>query len=310
METSILPELPVNWGWSNMLGIKLAMLFRYFACIAAAVALLFVPTPAASASSGTLNITSNTTLTEDHHGNIQILSVDNVTLDCAGHKVLGPGLGPDDGFSGGINIAQTNGVTVKDCVVSGFGSVNGIFSGGGSNLRLEGNTLVGNANHGIHVDAMVGGVVTGNVSRSNGAFGIVMTGSSQSSVANNSARNNNTDWAGIALLDSHDNVVVDNISIRNGIGFYLENAVDNALRSNTAHVNNTAGFLLRGASDNVLDSNKATGNLIGFEITNLSSFNTVTGNLGRGSRSFDAVDDGSGTGNVWMGNNFGKTTGI
>ncbi len=58
--------------------------------VAAVVALaLSVIAPPATASSGTLVITSDTTLTEDHHGNI-VIEADNVTLDCAGHTVQAP----------------------------------------------------------------------------------------------------------------------------------------------------------------------------------------------------------------------------
>lgn len=263
---------------------KLTGLFRYCAVVAASVALLFVATPAASASSGTLTITSNTTLTEDHYGNILIHSVDNVTLDCAGHTVFGPGV---TDFSGGIDIAFSSGVTVKGCVVSGFEFANGILAHHVPNLRLENNTLVGNCCHGAHIDTMEGGVVIGNTSRSNvGGIGIVLTRSTQSSITNNKVENNKN-WAGIALFDdSHDNVVVNNTAIRNGIGFVLDNVVDNALRSNTANLNDAAGFLLiRDASDNVLESNTANQNLNGFEIVEGSNSNMISSNVANGNAS-------------------------
>ena len=63
-----------------------------------ALALVAVVAPPATASSGTLVITSDTTLTEDHQGNI-VIEADNVTLDCAGHTVQGTGYAR---FSGAI----------------------------------------------------------------------------------------------------------------------------------------------------------------------------------------------------------------
>jgi hypothetical protein len=42
-------------------------------------------TSPAAASSGTLVIAADTTLTADHVGNI-VIAVDNVTLNCAGHR--------------------------------------------------------------------------------------------------------------------------------------------------------------------------------------------------------------------------------
>ena len=44
------------------------------------------------ASSGTMYIYADTTLSEDHHGNIEIMA-DDVTLDCGGHSVIGSGSG-------------------------------------------------------------------------------------------------------------------------------------------------------------------------------------------------------------------------
>jgi hypothetical protein len=51
--------------------------------VAALVVASLVSAGTASATSGTLVITSNTTLTEDHTGNI-VIGADGVTLDCAG----------------------------------------------------------------------------------------------------------------------------------------------------------------------------------------------------------------------------------
>ncbi len=48
-----------------------------------------LPIPA-HATTGTMIINSNTKLTEDHTGDI-IIAADDVTLNCKGHKVIGPG---------------------------------------------------------------------------------------------------------------------------------------------------------------------------------------------------------------------------
>lgn len=327
---------------------------RLTAAAAIALALTVIPS-SATATSGTLIITSNTTLTEDHQGNIHI-AADNVTLDCANHTVFGPGV---PGFSGGIDVAGgLTGVTVKRCNVTGFDDVNGVFGGGGaSNGRYEANTLYGNGNHGMHLDSGSGYVVVGNTSRDNGAIGIVLTGATQSRIAGNAVVSN-PNWAGIALFDgSHDNIVAGNIASRNALGILLENnSFDNELSDNTATSNGQGFALFQGAADNILESNTAnrndtgfaiadsSGNLIrsnvanrnathGFELirsnSNMltantansngaigflasegSSFNRFSRNLARGNGNVDAMDDGSGTGNVWTNNNFGTTSGI
>jgi parallel beta-helix repeat protein len=228
------------------------------------------------ASSGTLVLTSSTTLAENHHGNILINS-SNVTLDCGGYTVFGPG---EPGFNGGIEVAgNLSGVTVKHCSVTGF-AVNGIFGGGGaSDGRFEANNVCGNGNHGMHLDVGSGYVVLGNKSCANGGIGIVLTGATRSWIVHNTSEDNRN-WAGIGLLDgSHNNVLLNNTALRNSIGYVLDGATGNELRDNTAESSDTQGFvLIRGANDNVLESNTANQNLIGFEITLGSNSNRIDRN--------------------------------
>ena len=84
----------------------------------------------ASATSGTWTITTNTTLTEDHYGSI-VIGADNITLNCAGHHLYAPGAGA------GVRLDNRTGVTVKNCVASGFNT-------GFSIVNANGNKLVGN----------------------------------------------------------------------------------------------------------------------------------------------------------------------
>ncbi len=65
-----------------------------------------LPIPA-HATTGTLTINADTTLTEDHYGSI-IIGTDDITLDCGGHSVTGPGSG------NGILLIRRTGVTVKN----------------------------------------------------------------------------------------------------------------------------------------------------------------------------------------------------
>ena len=54
------------------------------------VAAMSLATVAHANTAGTLYVVTDTTLTADHDGNVVILA-DNVTLNCDGHKVNGPG---------------------------------------------------------------------------------------------------------------------------------------------------------------------------------------------------------------------------
>ena len=86
-----------------------------------AVLLLAVLAPSARAGTpGTMTITSDTTLTEDHYGSIEI-AADDITLDCAGYSVIGPS--PDPWPVDGVLVDHHSGVTIANCLASGF--VNG-----------------------------------------------------------------------------------------------------------------------------------------------------------------------------------------
>lgn len=210
-----------------------------FSTVVLGIALLpMLTTSPAYASSGTMVIMTDTTLTEDHQGNI-LLNANKVTLDCAGHTVSGPGA---LGFNGGIEVAGgLSGVTVRRCRVTGF-DVNGIFGGGGAtDGRFEANVSYSNGNHGIHLDVGSGYVVLGNTCRSNGALGIVLTGGSNSWIVKNTVEDNHN-WAGIALFDgSHDNLVLENTARRNGAGVVLDGATSNQLRFNNVSTNDNQG---------------------------------------------------------------------
>ena len=120
---------------------------------ALALGLVVLPTVVASATTGTMQITTDTTLTEDHNGQIQI-TADNVTLDCAGYKVIGPAAPSESDV--GIRVHFVSGVTVRNCDVSGFAV--GIILWGTDGSTIEGNTThdnvtgVGAAGIGFHGD--------------------------------------------------------------------------------------------------------------------------------------------------------------
>ncbi len=358
---------------------------------AAATALLLVPllgvSPAA-ATTGTWWLTQSTTLHADYYGNI-VIETDDVTLDCAGHTIHGPGA---TDMVAGVFIDGASGVTVKRCVITGFtapsfistsgihaadssavtisdntvtgnagqgivlernvggvvrgntaarNGANGIHTAYSNGVTVSGNTVTGNAEHGIHIYTTVGGRVVGNTSRSNGSpslggGGIVISASTKILVRGNTAIGN-TIAAGIALgIGTTASTVVGNTSDRNGQGFEVSDSnantltgnratgntyngfvlwygvTGNVLAQNTANKNHDGGFVLVGANANKLTLNTANGNVsYGFVVVEGASNNTISFNTAHRNAVLDAVEDGSsGTGNVWLRNCFGTTSGI
>jgi parallel beta-helix repeat protein len=253
---------------------------------------------ATAETSGTLVLTQSATLAADHYGNI-VIQADGVTLDCAGHTVYGPGL---ESHSGGIDIAFADDVTVTRCVVSGFVH-NGLFGHHGANLRLDGNTFVGNGNHGVHLDAVSDAAVVGNNLRGNGtvdpACGIVLTRSANAVVTNNTTYGN--PWAGIALFEGTTQAsVMSNIATRNGTGFIVQDSSANALTTNIAN-RNTDGFAVLHSSGSVLSGNTANLNTgKGFSLDRGSSASVVSGNTAI--RNQDGFNVRASNSNVLIGN--------
>jgi len=275
---------------------------KAFWALVTAVLLVVFNASLAIASSGTLYVTSNTTLTEDQYGNV-VVQGNNITLDCANHTVFGPGVA---GFNGGIEVDFGTGITVKRCKVTGFDNVNGIYAVGTSNSRYSGNVIIGNGANGIHLDGGFGNQVIGNTVRSNAGNGIAITGSTQTLIEQNTVQDHKT-TSGIAVISSDHNMVVANISSRNGNGFLVDGGVSNELVSNTAYANPGSGFLfIRSANSNSAWLNSSNGNQYGFMVTessnqNLLGSNTANKNQFEGFNIFSS-NNNSLTGNIADGN--------
>jgi parallel beta-helix repeat protein len=273
-----------------------------------------------------MSVTTDTTLTEDHDGNI-VIDADNVTLDCAGHTVMGTGT---DGSAGtGVSIQGRTNVTVKNCHVTNFfqgfavgGSTaidltensansNGegfAVDGPSTDVTLEGNTANNNNSWGFIVASASGNTLIGNEASGNGANGFVLDTASDNELDSNEASGNGAHQ--FALGDSHQNHLLNNTSGGGaGDGFALMQSDGNTLEGNTATSSDeTAGFTLGNSSDNVLMRNVAEGNAgNGFHVFFASSGNSFTANSSHanGFSGFhdDTVDLGtSGTANTYSDN--------
>src|SRR6266566_9843608 len=78
----------------------------------AASLIAIASSPSLANTFGTLYISTNTTLTENHEGDV-VITTDNVTLDCGGHIISAD-------LPVGVQLENRTNVTVRNCQVSGF----------------------------------------------------------------------------------------------------------------------------------------------------------------------------------------------
>jgi parallel beta-helix repeat protein len=244
-----------------------------------------------------MTITSNTTLTEDHNGSV-VIGADNVTLDCAGHTLSGPGE-----LDAGILLDGRSGVTIKDCQVTGF--VIGFFLTSASGNTFEGN--VASANHHQGVLSVAGSsdnVFVGNTSKDSGSTGFFFEGAQGNVLKKNTAIANGTfsESGGFFLGSSSNNLLQQNLSVGNGsIGFFLLGGNANVLDSNEARANLDAGFALHGSVNTTLSMNRSAGNFrMGFVFIEISGL-LLLGNKAVGNDGF-GYEVHQGSAMTWRGN--------
>ena len=254
--------------------------------VMAALAIAVVPTPVAG-TTGTLIITTDTTLTEDHNGDI-VIAADDITLDCAGYSVTGSG----SGF--GIVLDGRTGVTVKNCHVRDFTyglhliiSNNNILTGNNASSGIRGislglsdnNTLIGNnasgSSQGISITSSNNNTLIGN--NASGSFqGIYLSFSSNNNFLTGNNASDNVQ--GIYLEFSNNNTLTGNNANSSGIGIILSSSDNNTVTGNNASSNGQSGITVDSSNNNTLTGNNASSSgLGGFYILD-SNNNTFTGN--------------------------------
>lgn len=180
------------------------------ALTAFALCVALLPAVAVSATTGTMQITTDTTLTEDHSGPIDVVA-DNVTLDCDGHAVNGSGTGH------GIDVDYRTGVTVRNCTVRGFEMGIDLQTSNGN--VVTGNTATANSRDGIHLSSSDNNTVTGNQAHDNNVYGFSLNGGSTG------------------------NTFTGNTSNDNGLdGFFSWESSGNTYAGNEAHANSGSGI--------------------------------------------------------------------
>jgi parallel beta-helix repeat protein len=286
-----------------------------------------------------LHVTSNTTLTEDHRGSI-LIDGDNVTLDCAGFRVVGSGIDP--ATADGIVAAYRTGVTIRNCMVEGFRFAILLDSVGSSRVvenRLSGNTT------GVFLADADGNLIAGNEATGNPGSGFDGSDFDWNTFASNTASGNGDQGFNMTRVSHntfHSNVVANN----GGHGFKIFDDTDwNVFDRNRVTGNGMTGLLMYGGYDfnqqyqlqppdhNTFSRNEIIGNgegglYLGWDSTAtvvrsnlvlrnrewgialLRAFdNRVTMNVACQNEIWDAFQE-DGSGNVWTANVLCSTSGM
>jgi len=258
-------------------GHRTSVRVRLGTAVAGAIFIAAVAVPVASAY-GLEWIDTSLTLQADHVGGFQIGS-DGITLDCAGHSLIGDGTGT------GVFMDGRTGVTIRNCVATAF--FRGFELHGSSNNLLSGNTAsgsVGDSGNGFFIaDASNSNVLENNTAIDNGLAG--------------------TDVDGFRVQDSDGNVLRDNVARRSATwGFIVVTGTGNRLLNNLSSDNDLLGFAVHGARSTTLVGNAARNNgTTGFATGDGSQSSTFRNNVAanNGNNGFQ-VDDSANT--VFAGN--------
>ena len=298
-------------------------LFRHLVVGVGVLVVSLVVVSSAFATSGLLTVTSDTTLTEDHYGNVWF-AADSVALDCAGHSVIGPvGWGPWPRV--GIAVVGRSHVAIRNCRVERFG--HGFSLSTVDSFSLAGNTSAGNEGSGFVFGWVSNGVVSRNVASGNAWHGFGAQTSKDILFMGNAAANNGQNgfvvWTPYPQVSYSTGIrFVGNASTGNGWdGFQLNALADGSTLMLNVARNNTHGFMI-GSSFNTLVMNEAVSNrYTGFVAAGWPSpffqptvtpavSNTFKLNLARRNGVYDAADFNAPGANTWLNNLFGTTIGI
>ena len=190
----------------------------------ALASILAITSTSALASSGTLNIATDTVLHEDHFGPITFVA-DSVTLNCTGHQVSAPG------EIQAILIQQRTGVTVKNCRITG--GVFGMYVTGSTDIVIRGNVAFGNEGTGMFLTSSDGLTIQNNLSTNNGIAGIDAQFLTHSTFHHNTAIGNG--FYGFLFLVDNESEFTHNFAAGNtAFGFILFSSSDNLLKQNSA----------------------------------------------------------------------------
>ncbi|OYT43639.1 MAG: hypothetical protein B6U88_00380 [Candidatus Aenigmarchaeota archaeon ex4484_56] len=202
------------------------------------------------------------------------ISANNVTLDCQGHTIDG-----DDAADYGIYIyrssSQTTNITIKNCIVTDWDTVN-IYLENADGNNITNVTANSSPDEGIYLYSSSSNSLTDITANSNDDSGISLFDFSSSNILTDITANSNG-WLGIWLYYSSSNTLTNIMANSNDEdGISLEFSNSNILINITANSNNYDGiYLYSSSSNNLTDITANSNSNYGIHISYDSDNNTI-----------------------------------
>ena len=177
-------------------------------------------------------------------GNGLMISADDVTLDCNGHRIVGSHQSNPDGtyWWSGVIINDFENVTIKNCIIRDF--ENGIYLNSSSNNYIVNNTLYLNLLSGILLEEASRNTVRNNTAHSNFiGYGIAVWENSQNNIVENNVLYSNEFGLEFAI-NSNNNTGIYILAYNNTVGFATHRSLNNKLYDSNTSYNNMAGLYI------------------------------------------------------------------
>jgi parallel beta-helix repeat protein len=200
-----------------------------------------------------------------------VVERDNIVLDGSGFAVVG--MRAD--FSCGINLSETNNVTIQNTDITNF--YLGILLNSSSNNSINGNNLAHNSGYGIGLAYSSNNSISRNAVTDNQYDGVELYYSSINNVSGNTIANNQ--YEGIGLSESSNNSISGNTITDNSDGIWLISSSNNSLIGNAITNNDRCGIWLISSSNNDVGGNTFIGGGLAVRDSYMNSVenNTVNG---------------------------------
>ncbi|MFZ3167642.1 MAG: NosD domain-containing protein [Candidatus Methanoperedens sp.] len=239
---------------------------------------------------------------------------DNIANDNAKLREIVDGPPP----SAGVIVFGSHNIIRNNNASNNFIGI-GIFNGGPTgdmvsvNNTIEGNTVINNTGiTGENQQPPSSGILLGrsnvnnNIIRNNSAlnnrYGIIIFGSSNNTLTNNTAEGNDLIGIGIFsggptgnVVSVHNTVSSNMATLNHGHGFSLRNSINNNITGNVASNNDNYGISLESSSNNTLSGNNVSNNWFAGIYLEFSNDNMLRGNK--------ALNNGGNGANLYYANN-------